>query len=1205
MASGMQFSGAQQSIVLDAHSAPRARDLPAVCGELVKMWGQTFYCINHYDLMRPFLMSVVSPSDHWLYISSTGGLTAGRLCSDNALFPYGNADQVHDSHSTTGGVTVIRCRLRGVDRVWRPFAQHPESPWRTRRRLLKNVCSTTVIFEERNDDLGLEFLCSWSPSEPFGFVRRSKLRVFGDDDRTLEILDGVRNVLPAGTDSTLQRQLSSLVDAYKRAELDPDTGLAVFALQSLVTDQPVPMESLRATSVWQIGLPDPRLTVDPAAVDAFVRGVALRPSRDVRGERGAYLAQARTRLSPGDVLEWSIVADVAQSQAQVVETAQRLHETPRADLQRQVVASTERAAEEVKALVGRADGLQMSGLPVSTAHHFANTLFNLMRGGTPRDGYVVVTEDFLQFLSVRSRRARGEHGDAIAALGESNTLATLLAHARSAGDRQLERLTLEYLPLFFGRRHGDPSRPWNTFQIRVRNAEGRFVCDYQGNWRDIFQNWEALARSFPGFIESMIARFLNASTVDGYNPYRVDRHGVDWERVEQDSPWANIGYWGDHQAIYLLRLMELARDHFPEVLPRLMTREVFSFANVPYEVVSFEEMLEDPRHTVRFDEARDRLVAERVTAMGTDGQLVLDGTGEVVLTNLVDKLLILVLTKLCSFAPGGGIWMNTQRPEWNDANNALVGHGVSLVTACYLLRLLDFFSLQLQEADCDRVRTSRPVAALLRIVTSILDADGTKAAANDGCSRSTVFQALGRAGSEYRRAVYNEPFGPKEELQVAAIFAFLLRAREALQETIRSNRRGDGLYHSYNLLSAPGQRDTLEIEHLDEMLEGQVAVLSCEALALTERVALLQSLRKSRLYREDQHSYMLYPNLAPLAFLARNRVSEERLAACPLLVSHLQTGNTTLVQRDVGGTVRFHPDIVNATELDDRLETQRLREPDNDLVSECAADVRDIYEATFRHRAYTGRSGSMFSFEGVGSVYWHMVAKLLLAIQESVFEAVDSDARESVIEALRCAYWEAREGLGYRKDPASYGAFPPDPYSHTPMHRGASQPGMTGQVKEEIITRWGELGVRIRGGSLHIDPVLLEPSEFCDAPGLFEYFGVRGGAQRLELPHGSLAFTFCQVPVVYERGDSASHLVVHFEDERQPQLTMNALRLPRDLTRSIVTRAGRVARLHVKFDKRVSASGEGPAADPTGLMSTSQAPESSDPTRTPEAPTGP
>ena len=52
------------------------------------------------------------------------------------------------------------------------------------------------------------------------------------------------------------------------------------------------------------------------------------------------------------------------------------------------------------------------------------------------------------------------------------------------------------------------------------------------------------------------------------------------------------------------------------------------------------------------------------------------------------KLLVLVLARLFNFIPEAGLWMNTQRPEWNDANNALVGPGVSMVTLCYLRRFL-------------------------------------------------------------------------------------------------------------------------------------------------------------------------------------------------------------------------------------------------------------------------------------------------------------------------------------------------------------------------------------------------------------------------------------------------------------------------------------------------------------------------------------
>ncbi len=125
-----------------------------------------------------------------------------------------------------------------------------------------------------------------------------------------------------------------------------------------------------------------------------------------------------------------------------------------------------------------------------------------------------------------------------------------------------------------------------------------------------------------------------------------------------------------------------------------------------------------------------------------------------------------------------------------------------------------------------------------------------------------------------------------------------------------------------------------------------------------------------------------------------------------------------------------------------------------------------------------------------------MVAKLLLATQERVFEASDSGAPE--LPALIAHYRRVRDGLGYRKNAADYGAFPADPYSHTPGEGGAQQPGMTGQVKEEILTRWGELGLRFEAGLIRFDPVLLDLDEVP-----------------LE---GALSFTLARVPYRIRRG---------------------------------------------------------------------------------------
>ena len=149
-----------------------------------------------------------------------------------------------------------------------------------------------------------------------------------------------------------------------------------------------------------------------------------------------------------------------------------------------------------------------------------------------------------------------------------------------------------------------------------------------------------------------------------------------------------------------------------------------------------------------------------------------------------------------------------------------------------------------------------------------------------------------------------------------------------------------------------------------------------------------------------------------------------------------------------------------------------------------------------------------------------MVSKLLLAVQENYFTAIEQGCPQAVSDRLAYYYYRVREGLGFNKTPAEYGAFPTDPYSHTPKHAGAQQPGMTGQVKEEILTRFGELGVRVADGIATFTPKLLRPREFLQEQRPFRYLDVDGDWHEITVPAGALAFTWCQVPVLYCPGDN-------------------------------------------------------------------------------------
>ncbi len=258
--------------------------------------------------------------------------------------------------------------------------------------------------------------------------------------------------------------------------------------------------------------------------------------------------------------------------------------------------------------------------------------------------------------------------------------------------------------------------PGTASGIALRDANGDPRLNYEGNWRDIFQNWEALAWSFPEYLESMVTVFLDATTPDGYNPYRISRSGIDWEVPEPENPWANIGYWSDHQIVYLLRLLETSARFHPQRLRDLLDAAVFTHADVPYRIASYSQIRRDPTATITYDDDHAAVIEARLVEEGADGRLVHGPDGDLIRVTLAEKLLLLPLAKLVNLVPDGGIWMNTQRPEWNDANNALVGRGLSVVTLAQLRRYLEFVRTLITEDAHVTEELGELLAAVSRVL---------------------------------------------------------------------------------------------------------------------------------------------------------------------------------------------------------------------------------------------------------------------------------------------------------------------------------------------------------------------------------------------------------------------------------------------------------------------------------------------------------
>ena len=197
-------------------------------------------------------------------------------------------------------------------------------------------------------------------------------------------------------------------------------------------------------------------------------------------------------------------------------------------------------------------------------------------------------------------------------------------------------------------------------------------------------------------------------------------------------------------------------------------------------------------------------------------------------------------------------------------------------------------------------------------------------------------------------------------------------------------------------------RKSFPIRRLYEMLEGQVAVLSSGHLSPEESLEVLAALKHSSMYRADQHSYLLYPDRRLPRFVEKNNIPTKEISRSTLLRKLLADGNRQLVERDVAGRVHFNAAMTNARDISrilDRTSGGAMAR----LVTRDAALVLGIFERLFDHESFTGRSGTFFGYEGLGCIYWHMVSKLCLAVQETYFRAV----------GIRCA-GAAVKGLGGR-----------------------------------------------------------------------------------------------------------------------------------------------------------------------------------------------
>ena len=455
----------------------------------------------------------------------------------------------------------------------------------------------------------------------------------------------------------------------------------------------------------------------------------------------------------------------------------------------------------------------------------------------------------------------------------------------------------------YGRKHGDLERDYNDFFLQdTPYSEGN------GDFRDMLQNRRTDLYFDPALGSRNIRYFFTLIQPDGFNPMvlRNSRYVVPdpflfssdfakvpglekllsspfkyaqlWElvrsqtsdvapllteilaaaRQEEDAEFEK-GYWSDHWT-YLVDLLEAFAAIFPEQVSGLFAQDGYTFFDPTHFVL--------PRSRKHVMTARGVRQYGAVEARKDKQQLIQSrsrqahqvrdrhGKGEVVSTTLLGKVLTLVANKLASLDPCGiGIEMEADRPGWCDAMNGLPGlFGSSVNETIELKRLVDFARGALQGVP-GRCPLPLELANLLQglqalLLRSDLDAEGFWRISHD-------------LKEAYREQVFMGFDGAQQSLPYPLVLALLDDVSRHLDAAIARARTPQGIttYYAFEAVEFEERNDgTVQVTRF----QPQPLPLFLEGFVHAMRVAdpdevrrLYEAVRASELFDEKLGMYRL------------------------------------------------------------------------------------------------------------------------------------------------------------------------------------------------------------------------------------------------------------------------------------------------------------------------------------------------------------
>lgn len=825
------------------------------------------YVIRDYQSRPPFssfLPGIAGPLGVpvWCYYNNRGqGVCSfGGKDKDHAIMEFSPAREAYRDVSRTGFRTF--CKTDGAY-----------------RELFTKNCAMHIGMSEleitcEGDGLRASAVYFGVPGERTAALARVlTVTNTGTAPVSLELLDGMPELVPYGVSHASLKEMNNLAQAWMRVE-DAQVGTACFRVRASMEDsaQVTAVEGCNFCLAWEDGgallrpIVQPELVFGQDTSLSVAEGFCRTPLAELCAAKQqtenrfpcCFLPKAAV-LGPGEELHIFSLYGQAEDKGRVKALAKKVSGGDWfADKRRQAAALVEELCAPVSCRT--AD-------PVFDAYCRQTYLDNALRGGAP-------------------------------------------AFFEDGG-----RCVPFYL---YSRKHGDPEREYNAFSLG-----GEYYAQGNGNFRDVNQNRRCDVLFAPRLGAENIHTFFDLIQTDGYNPLVLTastytlpdealpdvleripeehRAGAkellvrpftpgalamaaeDWGMEETDAlaltaaalcaadhePNADFkeGYWCDHWT-YNLDLIERYLSVYPEREEALLFEErryrwYESRAVVKPRAKRYHLTGRGLRQYDALDEEAKAGVSRKWTPAGE----------EQAVSTLMEKLLLLCAVKTATLdAAGMGVEMEGGKPGWYDALNGLPGLlGSSMAESCELARLLAFTRKALARKP-GQVELYEEIAALLERVAEVLSEEP------DTFRR---WDLLNTAKERYRAETDFGFSGARKSVGRDALVRMLAGMEEAVLDGIRAAvSMGGGICPTYFTFEANGVTDTpdgpmpaaLAPTPLPLFLEGPVRWLKLD-WPRREKTELARRVKESALYDRELGMYKVNASLTGVSFEAGRAVA--------------------------------------------------------------------------------------------------------------------------------------------------------------------------------------------------------------------------------------------------------------------------------------------------------------------------------------------